>query len=165
MRRHAVTLVTSLTLAVGFTGCADGATGTAAPDAGDPNVYSAVTVTDEQVTAAIAKLDDMARQVMADTGIPHEAGDDLEELGYDRMQIIERFPYLPRSPFRDQSRYTNFGLTAAAEAVARSQGVPWEELAAQRIYEPLGMTRTTSVFEEFMAQDNRATLHVPAGDA
>ena len=99
------------------------------------------------------------------SGIPHQAGDDLEELGYDRMQIIERFRLLPLSPFRAQSLYTNFGLTAGAEAVARATGVPWEELSRQRIYEPLGMSRTTSVYDEFLAQDNRATLHVPEGDA
>jgi CubicO group peptidase (beta-lactamase class C family) len=98
------------------------------------------------------------------SGLPHEAGDDLEELGYDRAQIIEKFRYLPLEPFRDQSLYTNFGLTAAAEAVARSQGVAWEQLAADRVYRPLGMDRTTSVYAEFLAQDNRATLHVPGDD-
>ncbi len=96
------------------------------------------------------------------SGLPHQAGDDLEELGYSRMQIIKRFRLLPLSPFRGQSLYTNFGLTAAAQAVARAEGVKWEKLAAKRIYEPLGMTRTTSLFRQFKAQANHATLHVKA---
>lgn len=94
------------------------------------------------------------------TGLPHQAGDDLEELGYSRMQIIKRFHLLPLEPFRNQSLYTNFGLTAGAQAVARAKGVAWEDLAARRVYTPLGMSRTTSRYKEFMQQTNRATLHV-----
>ena len=94
------------------------------------------------------------------SGLPDQAGDDLEELGYDRNAIIERFRLLPLEPFRTVSQYTNFGLTAGAESAARAAGVPWEELSEQRLYAPLGMDRTTSVYDEFMATPNRATLHV-----
>lgn len=41
---------------------------------------------------------------------------------------------------------------------------PWELLSKQRIYDPLGMSRTTSVNAEFMRQDNRATLDVKDAD-
>lgn len=99
------------------------------------------------------------------SGLPDSSGDDLEYIGYDRMQIIKRFRYLPLSPFRAQSQYANFSLTAGAESVARAQGVEWERLAADRIFRPLGMSRTTDLFSEFMAQDNKATLHVKSGDA
>lgn len=97
-------------------------------------------------------------------GIPFESGDDLEELGYDRQQIIERFRLLPLLPFRAESAYTNYGLTAGAESVAQAVGKPWEQLSKERLYEPLGMTRTTSVVTEFEAQPNHATLHVPDGE-
>ena len=46
------------------------------------------------------------------------------------------------------------------EAVAKAVGVPWERLSKQRIYDPLGMTRTTSDYAEFLASTNRATLHM-----
>lgn len=97
------------------------------------------------------------------SGLPDKAGDDLEELGYSRAQIIDRFRLLPLEPFRNQSQYTNFGLTAGAESVARAVGVPWEQLSKDRLYAPLGMTRTTSRYDEYLATPNRTTLHVRKG--
>ena len=128
----------------------------------DPVVehYPEFALSDPYVTAN-ATIGDMYSMR---SGLPHQAGDDLEELGYNRSEIIERFRLLPLEPFRNQSLYTNFGLTAGAEATARAVGVPWEELSKTRLYEPLGMTRTTSLYEEFMATDNRATLHTLDGD-
>ena len=93
------------------------------------------------------------------SGLPTEAGDDLEWMGYDRTQVLQRLRYLPLTPFRTEYAYTNFGLTAGAQAVANAVGTPWETLSAQRIYTPLGMDRTTSNYAEFLAMDNRATLH------
>src|SRR4051794_30598531 len=52
------------------------------------------------------------------SGLPDHAGDDLEDLGYDRRAVLGRLRFLPLKPFRDNYEYTNFGLTAAAEAVA-----------------------------------------------
>ena len=52
------------------------------------------------------------------SGLPDHAGDQLEDLGYDRRYILERLRLLPLAPFRISYAYTNFGLTAAAEAVA-----------------------------------------------
>lgn len=124
----------------------------------DPVVehYPEFALSDPYVTAN-ATIGDMYSMR---SGLPEQAGDDLEELGYSRDEIIERFRLLPLAPFRTVSQYTNFGLTAGAESAARAAGVPWEQLSQQRLYEPLGMDRTTSVYEEFMATPNRATLHV-----
>lgn len=97
------------------------------------------------------------------SGLPDHAGDDLEDLGYDRAQILERLRFLPLSPFRTSYAYTNFGLTAAAEAVAVASGQDWATLAEETIYKPLGMTTTSSRFADFANRPNRAAPHVKVG--
>ncbi len=54
------------------------------------------------------------------SGLPAHAGDLLEDLGFDRTQVLERLRAVPLQPFRAVYAYTNFGLTAGAEAVARA---------------------------------------------
>ncbi|SPM34738.1 serine hydrolase [Mycobacterium rhizamassiliense] len=98
------------------------------------------------------------------SGLPDHAGDKLEDLGYDRRQVLERLKYLPLAPFRSSYAYTNFGLTAAAEAVATAAGKSWEDLSDQALYHPLGMSSTSSKYTDFLARPNRAVLHVKAGD-
>ncbi|WP_282047639.1 serine hydrolase [Roseibium album] len=93
------------------------------------------------------------------SGLPDHAGDDLEDLGFDRTTILERLRLLPLSPFRISYAYTNFGLTAAAEAVAQAAGTDWENLSAEMLYQSLGMINTSSRFDDFMASNNRATPH------
>src|SRR5690606_10816515 len=85
------------------------------------------------------------------SGLPDHAGDDLEDLGYDRRQILERLRFLPTKPLRSHYAYTNFGLTAGAEAVAAASGVAWEALSDQVIYGPLGMHSTSSLYTDFIA--------------
>ncbi len=95
------------------------------------------------------------------SGMVDHAGDHLEDLSYDRAEILHRLRYLrPEGPFRAHYAYTNFGLTAAAVAAATTTGMAWEDLAAARLYEPLGMTSTSSRFDDFMAAANRAHPHV-----
>ena len=67
------------------------------------------------------------------SGLPDHAGDMLEDLGYDRRYVLERLRQLPLDPFRISYAYTNFGLTAAAEAVAVSAGKSWEDLADEAV--------------------------------
>ena len=98
------------------------------------------------------------------SGLPDHAGDELEDLGYDRRQVLERLKYLPLAPFRITYAYTNFGLTAAAEAVAAAAGKSWEDLSDEVLYRPLGMTSTSSRFADFMARPDHAVGHVKVGD-
>jgi CubicO group peptidase (beta-lactamase class C family) len=96
------------------------------------------------------------------SGLPDHAGDDLEDLGFDRATILQRLRYLPiRDRFRSVYNYTNFGLTAAAEAVAKATGKSWETLAHDRLYRPLGMNHTSSRYVDFEKAENRALGHVP----
>jgi len=54
------------------------------------------------------------------SGLPDHAGDLLEDLGFTRAEILRRLRYQhPDSSFRSHYAYTNFGLTAAAVAVAK----------------------------------------------
>lgn len=93
------------------------------------------------------------------SGLPDHAGDLLEDLGYGQPYILDKLRLLPLNPFRADYAYTNFGLTAAAEAVAASQGVPWPELSRTRLYEPLGMSSTSSEFADYEAAVNKAVTH------
>ena len=94
------------------------------------------------------------------SGLPDHAGDKLEDLGYDRAQILQKLRYEPLSPFRISYAYTNFGLTAAAEAVATAAGVDWAQLSQDVLYTPLGMADTSSRYSDFQARPDRAVSHM-----
>lgn len=98
------------------------------------------------------------------SGLPDHPGDDLEELGYDRQEIIERLRYQPLTPFRANYDYTNYGLTAGAEAAVADTGLTWEAAADQYLFEPAGMTSTVSTVQELLAAPNHATPHTVHAD-
>lgn len=113
-------------------------------------------LSDPYVTANVSYADLYSHR----SGLPDHAGDALEDLGYDREAIIERLRFVPLDAFRATNHYTNFGLTAAAQAAANAAGLTWEDLSRTALYAPLAMDRTTSRHDELSAQDNRARLHV-----
>ena len=95
------------------------------------------------------------------SGLPAHAGDLLEDLGHTRQEILHRLRYQPpSSSFRSEYAYTNFGMAEAAFAAAGATGQTWEEVSEERIYEPLGMTATSSRHADLVARPNRALLHV-----
>jgi len=95
------------------------------------------------------------------SGLPDHAGDLLEDLGFSREEILYRLRYQrPDSSFRSQYAYTNFGLTEAGVAAAKSTGKTWEEVASEKLYKPLGMSSTSSQYADFVARKNRALGHV-----
>ncbi|MBY0443058.1 MAG: serine hydrolase [Mycobacteriaceae bacterium] len=98
------------------------------------------------------------------SGLPDHAGDRLESLGYERGEVLARLKYLPLSPFRISYAYSNFGLTAAAQAVATAAGKAWEDLAEQVLYGPLGMTSTSSTYAGFAGRADHAVNHVKVAD-
>jgi CubicO group peptidase (beta-lactamase class C family) len=118
------------------------------------------TLSDPYVTSHVTVADLYSHR----SGLPDHAGDHLEDLDYDRQQTLERLRYLPLAPFRNSYTYTNFGVTAAGEAVAAAAGKPWEDLSAEVLYRPLGMASTSSRFADFMARPNRTVDHVKVGD-
>lgn len=93
------------------------------------------------------------------TGLSTGAGDDLEDIGYDRTTILERLRLQPLDDFRSSYHYSNFGLTVGAEAVAASRGESWEQLMDELVFDPLGMTSSSARHDDFLAHDDRARLH------
>ncbi|MEU9165561.1 serine hydrolase [Streptomyces sp. NPDC048424] len=98
------------------------------------------------------------------SGLPDHAGDLLEDLGYDQAYILDHLRLEPLSPFRASYAYTNFGLTAAAEAVARAKGSSWQKLSADTLFKPAGMTRTSTEFSDFINAPDHASTHVKNAD-
>lgn len=93
------------------------------------------------------------------TGLPDHAGDILEELGYSQRTVLERLRHYPLDTFRTSYHYTNFGLTAAAMAVAEAAGTDWASLSERTLYAPLGMSHTSSRVADFLRQENRTIGH------
>lgn len=110
---------------------------------------------------------DNARLTLGDlfahrSGLPDHAGDPLEDLGYDRAEVLARLRHVPLNPYGSYA-YTNFGLTAAAEALAQSLGTDWATLSEQALYQPLGMASTSSRHADLAARGNRAWGHMQIG--
>lgn len=100
------------------------------------------------------------------SGLPGTAGDDLEDIGYDRATILHRLRFVPpSSSFRAGYSYSNFGLTEGAVAAAMQTGKSWEQIAEEKLYRPLGMASTSSRHADFLKRANRAALHIRVGDA
>jgi CubicO group peptidase (beta-lactamase class C family) len=95
------------------------------------------------------------------SGLPDHCGDWLEDIGYDRQEILRRLRFQPPdSSFRAHYAYTNFGYSEAGYAAAKASGQAWEDLAAQKLFAPLGMTSTSYRFGDYAKAANRALLHV-----
>lgn len=94
------------------------------------------------------------------SGLGEHAGDLLEDIGYDREQVLHRLRFLaPASSFRSAYAYTNFGMTEGGVAAAKAYGLDWETASEEKLYTPLGMTATSSRFADFWAHDNKALGH------
>jgi CubicO group peptidase (beta-lactamase class C family) len=98
------------------------------------------------------------------SGLPDHAGDQLEDLGFQRTPILKKLAQLPLGLFRVQYAYTNFGLTAGGEAAAKANKTTWEQLSQDLLYEPTGMDSTSSEYSDYLAADNRAVTHTREGD-
>ncbi|MGW7438593.1 serine hydrolase [Streptomyces sp. NPDC054849] len=98
------------------------------------------------------------------SGLPDHAGDLLEDLGYDQSYILDHMRLEPLTPFRASYAYTNFGFTAAAEAVARAKGTSWQKLSEDTLFKPAGMTRTSTRFSAFADSPDHAATHVKNPD-
>ncbi|MDP4024174.1 serine hydrolase [Methylobacterium sp. NEAU 140] len=100
------------------------------------------------------------------SGLPGNAGNDLEAIGYGRAAILRRLRLVPpASSFRAGYSYSNFGFTEGALAAARPTGKSWEAIARDKLFDPLGMTATSTTYADFLTRADRAALHVRAGGA
>ena len=119
--------------------------------------YTDLTLSDPWVSEHVTFADLFAHR----SGIPGAVGgNDLESVGYDRDEIMQRMRYLPLNPFRITYSYSNFGMTMAGEAAAEAAGKSWEETADEVLFDPLGMAHTSMRHSDFETADNTAALHV-----
>jgi CubicO group peptidase (beta-lactamase class C family) len=115
-----------------------------------------------QVTRDVTLRDMFAHR----SGLPDHIGDLLEDLGFSRDATLHNLRYVPtENSFRAAYAYTNFGLTEAGVAAAKATGQSWEDLAESRLFQPLGMTRTSPRYADFVAVGNHALGHVKIDNA
>ncbi|MBV8992681.1 MAG: serine hydrolase [Pseudonocardiales bacterium] len=94
------------------------------------------------------------------SGLPDHAGDLLEDLGYDQQYVLHVLRLLRLNPFRSIYKYTNFGLTAAGVSAAAAAGMDWASAGDSVLFGPLGMSATSYRYSDFVAQADRAAMHV-----
>ncbi|MFB9861685.1 serine hydrolase [Rufibacter immobilis] len=79
---------------------------------------------------------------------------------YSRKEILERAKYLkPAYPFRGGYGYSNLMFIAAGEVVEAVSGKTWEQFIQERIFRPLGMTRSYTSVNQLKGVENVATPH------
>ena len=126
-------------------------------DAKVADLYPGFALSDPWVTANVTLADLFSHR----SGLPDHAGDELEDLGGTREEVLHALRHIElKGAFRDSYAYTNFGLTAAAEAVAVAEGTTWEDLGDTLLFQPAGMTRTSFRYDDFVARDDRCVGHI-----
>jgi CubicO group peptidase (beta-lactamase class C family) len=85
---------------------------------------------------------------------------------YSRDEVIRRIRYLePNAPFRTEMGYQNIMFLTAGEIVGKVSGLGWDRFIQERIFRPLGMTRSTTSVKALPRQDNVSTPHIIADGA
>jgi CubicO group peptidase (beta-lactamase class C family) len=102
-----------------------------------------------------------SRDVLAHrSGFPAFAADMLGQIGYDRAEMLRRLRFVrPASSFREVAAYSNLGFFIAGEVIARLTGAPWEEAMRERLFAPLGMTRSGPALSDRPADGNMSANH------
>lgn len=78
-----------------------------------------------------------------------------------RKKLIKGLKHLePVAPFRYKPAYQNVMFVVAGEIVAAVSGMSWDEFLKERIFDPLGMSNSTSISEVREASTNLAQPHV-----
>src|SRR6478735_5534844 len=94
------------------------------------------------------------------SGFPAFYGDVLEQLGYDRDELIRRLRFVETNgKFREHALYSNLGYFAAGEVLAHVHGSDWETAMTDLLWAPLGLSRTNSMVEGYPADGNYAHNH------
>lgn len=94
------------------------------------------------------------------SGLPAFTGDIISQLGYDRAEVMRRVRFFT-SPysFREVDGYSNIGYFCAGQVLAEKTGMTWEEAVTQRIFEPVGMTRSAPNSHGLPADGNLSANH------
>lgn len=93
------------------------------------------------------------------------AGSFFNGLALDRQGVLALLRFeKPTDPFRAGFRYSNILYAAAGEAVARVAGTSWDEDIRHTLFEPLGMTASSSSALALAQAENHASSHVRGRD-
>ncbi|HWR49673.1 MAG TPA: serine hydrolase [Bryobacteraceae bacterium] len=95
------------------------------------------------------------------SGLPAYGGD-LLSFAYDRPrgEILRRLRYLkPATSFRDRYAYQNNMFLAAGELIPLVTGKSWDDFIAERIFNKLGMTSSSTSFTALASHSNKVTPH------
>ena len=111
-----------------------------------------------------------ARQLRLDhllsqsTGIVPNAYDNLLNASQSMDQIVPRFRELEPmcAPGRCYT-YQNVLFSLVGPAIEQSTGRRYDDLLAERLFQPLGMRQASTGMQAFLASDNRAWPHVRRG--
>ncbi len=84
---------------------------------------------------------------------------------HDRAELTRRARFMrTSSPFRTDLSYNNVMYVVAGQVAQAVSGESWDDLAARRIFAPLGMTRTATRIAVLPADGNVATPHARIRD-
>jgi CubicO group peptidase (beta-lactamase class C family) len=86
--------------------------------------------------------------------------------GYDPAEIVRRVQYIePTTSFRSAFGYQNLMYLAAGEVVRAKDGRSWDDFISQRLFRPLGMTRSNTSIRLLEGMSNVATPHARVDNA
>jgi CubicO group peptidase (beta-lactamase class C family) len=79
---------------------------------------------------------------------------------FDRDEILRHLRWLPQaSSFRSRYGYNNLAFITAGEVAGRASGMGWDDFVQRRIFDPLGMARSTSRAAVVDARENVSSGH------
>jgi len=80
---------------------------------------------------------------------------------FSREEVVRRLRYVPlEAGFRYQYAYRNTMFATAGEIIPAVTGESWDAFVKERIFEPLGMTRSSTSVKDLQGMDNVATPHM-----
>lgn len=80
---------------------------------------------------------------------------------YSRKEVVNRFRYRENPySFREQFGYSNLMYIIAGEVIQEVSGMSWENFVKEKIFDPLGMTTTTTTNTGFNSDMNIAWPHL-----
>ncbi len=95
-----------------------------------------------------------------------ERGDNLWYFSpYSREEVLRRVRFLkPAWSFRSRYGYQNIMFVAAGQIISSVTNMTWDDFIAQRLFAPLGMTRTNTSVKFLAGMDDVATPHEKIDD-
>ncbi|MEN9569430.1 MAG: hypothetical protein RL172_661 [Bacteroidota bacterium] len=92
-------------------------------------------------------------------------GDLLWLFGYPADEILRRMQFMqPAYSLRSSFIYQNLMYVVAGEVIKKVSGLAWNQFIKERIFKPLGMQHTYTLFTDAVAEPSRMTPHFFYGD-